>query len=134
MVSTDKMAKLTILLCLALFAVFALPVHSQTLGGSQAASRTALDDLEKKLIEVFRNYYIENPSWDGFGVKSVLSGNYQVVSGTIYDVNIEIVVSKSGAVVEYEAHVTESLDGKIVKVIVHTPGHDDYNRHEFNFE
>ena len=46
---------------------------------------------------------------------------------------IEIIVSKSGNIVEYEAHVTVNPEGKIVKVIIHTPGHDDWNRHEFNF-
>lgn len=107
--------------------------RSLTLGGSQPASRTDLDELETKLIAAFRKYAIENPSWDGFGVKRVIDGTYKVVAGTIYDVNMEISVAKSGNIVEYEAHVTVNPEGKIIKVIIHTPGHDDWNRNEFNF-
>lgn len=104
----------------------------QGLGAPSLASQKELDDLQPKLVNAFRDWSIAHLDFP-YNFQRIISGHSQIVSGTVYNLSVVVGVHKTGNLVEMEANVVESPEGKIEKITLHSPGNENANKYELTF-
>lgn len=109
------MAKLGILVCLALLGVCAL-ASPQSLGGANPLSRSEMDELFPRIFAALDKWA---ETHNDFNVKltSIKSGSCQIVAGRICNLNVEDSEST-----EWMARTEEKLDGSFKEINLTIPG------------
>lgn len=97
-------------------------------GGFSTASDQTLTNLYPALERALADWGTSHSEF-GLKLKSIESGESQVVSGTIYNLIVKV-ENAENVVSEWSANVVENLQGKIVKVTLTIPG----KQHLLTFE
>lgn len=97
-------------------------------GGFSKASDETLTNLYPALEKALADWGASHSEF-GLRLKSIESGESQVVAGTIYNLIVKV-ENAENVVSEWSANVVENLKGKIVKVTLTIPG----NEHLLTFE
>ncbi len=90
------------------------------LGGFSKASDKALTELYPALEQALADWGTTHSEF-GLKLKSIESGESQVVAGTVYNLIVKVENAES-EVSEWSANVVEDLKGKIIKVTLTAPG------------